>query len=263
MHIKTNVSLLKVRPLKCAFFLVSLLSLSNCSESDRDLKFIDSIPDYTQTRILGLASGDGQMYCAPVAVSNTLAWLTGNIKGQHKLAVKLASKKYMATSLKSGTGTVGVTNGISTYFSASKIKSLQYQGWRKHDAQYWGGSKIPTKGFIRSYIGEKKGAWINLGWYKKYNGSLKRIGGHWVTLTGYDFEVASKLYINDPSLRSGNEPMSHALNIQQLDKIKLTGKKHGLPRNGEGHWQVVDGLIANPKADVTLIDGIVGLEIVQ
>ncbi|PCH50272.1 MAG: hypothetical protein COC17_05890 [Hyphomicrobiales bacterium] len=261
MRRNTSRSTIKLSVL--SLLAVSLLALSNCSESDRNLKFIDSIPDLTQTKILGRASGDGQMYCAPVAVSNTIAWLIGNTKTQQKLAIQLASKNYMATSIKSGTGTVGVTRGIANFFPANNIKSLQYQGWRKHDAKYWGGSKIPTKAFVRSHVGANKGAWINLGWYKKQNGNLKRIGGHWVTLTGYNFGGSSKLFINDPSPRAGNEPMSHELSIQLLSKFRLIGKKHGLPRHGEGHWQVVNGLIANPKADVTLIDGIVGLELSQ
>ena len=78
MRGNTSRSTIKISVL--SLLAVSLLALSNCSESDRNLKFIDSIPDLTQTKILGRASGDGQMYCAPVAVSNTIAWLIGNTK---------------------------------------------------------------------------------------------------------------------------------------------------------------------------------------
>lgn len=53
--------------------------------------FADPIPDFTQTDIKGNLSGNGEQFCAPVAVSNSIMWLANFDTGQAELIKKLAS----------------------------------------------------------------------------------------------------------------------------------------------------------------------------
>jgi hypothetical protein len=89
------------------------LSLLICSPACfSGTAYVNEIPDFTQTNVKGSSSGKGQQYCAPVAVSNSIIWLSHNGNEQLNLIHKLASKPYMNTSLKNGTGTTGVLRGV-------------------------------------------------------------------------------------------------------------------------------------------------------
>ena len=95
--------------------LLSLSAKMGCSlsyPSHATTEFANQIPDFTQTDIRGSYYGNGQQFCAPVAVSNSIMWLADRSNGQIELIKKLASSSYMNTSLQNGTGTTGVLNGV-------------------------------------------------------------------------------------------------------------------------------------------------------
>ena len=108
-------------------------------------RYYKDIPDFTQTNVTGAASGNGQQYCAPVAVSNSLIWLNGNHGDQLQLVHRLASKPFMNTSLKNGTGVSGVTRGVAKISKElfRGYKRLEYEGWKKHPKQYSTGARYP------------------------------------------------------------------------------------------------------------------------
>jgi len=235
-----------------------------CDAPEEVKLFTKQVPDLTQTAIKGETAGDGQMYCAPVAVSNTFAWLLGvDTQDQLLMARTLAGQDYMRTSLKNGTGTVELLRGAKRYARSSglHIEELQHEGWRKTDKSHFSGNAVPTRTFVERFVGDNRGAWVNIGWYKRDGSELRRIGGHWVTLVGADFSQGTTLYVNDPSPRAGNRKTTHMLSVSRLDPIRLIGRKHGLPRNGADLWMVEDGLKIHQNADVAIIDGIVGLKI--
>lgn len=238
-----------------------ILVLAACNDKDEPT-FNADIPDLTQTRVAGRTHGDGQMYCAPVAVSNSLAWLLDE-NDQISVAKKLASQSYMNTSLKNGTGTVGVLRGVAKYLGSKGIQpsSLLYQGWRKHLKQYRSGEKQPQIRFIKHHVGRKRAAWINIGWYRKEGRNYRRVGGHWVTLVGHSKTEAHSFYLNDPSPRSGMSPNTNKVLVAPIRSGKMIGKKTGLPVVANGYFQITSGLNLPGKADVAIIDGVVGLEL--
>ncbi len=65
------------------------------------VRYFNEKPDYTQTDVKG--NSVGLQYCAPVSVSNSLAWLTKSKHKQLELIHKPASKEYMNTNLINGT----------------------------------------------------------------------------------------------------------------------------------------------------------------
>lgn len=245
---------------RCAL-LVSMTALAACQDNvDADIVLASNVLDFTQTDVAGSQHGDGQMYCAPVAVSNSLSALFGSTR-QVGLIKKLAGAGYMNTSLKNGTGTVGVLRGVERSMRENGHEKffMRYQGWRKHLTRYDSGIREPSKDFLRHYVGKNSAAWINIGWYKKKGNDLKRVGGHWITLVGYHQSADNDFYVHDPSPRAGTEPRRQKITLQKLASGRLIGKKYGLPRNATGYLQVTSGLDLSRRADMAIIDGIVGL----
>ncbi|WP_199609588.1 hypothetical protein [Flocculibacter collagenilyticus] len=220
--------------------------------------YINEIPDFTQTNIIGGHSGNGQQYCAPVSVSNSLVWLKGAKDKQEALIHKLASKAYMNTSLKNGTGTSGVLKGVAKISNElfGGYKKLEYEGWRKHPKKYSLGIKQPNIDKIQSFITNKSAAWINVGWYK-YNGKRNeymRIGGHWVSLVG---STSEQLILHDPAPRAGSTFSNEYVSYSKISNGLLTGKKHGLPVSAKGFIKLNNGMHKKQSADAAIIDGVI------
>ncbi len=200
---------------------VTAITLLPACDSDGEIIMAD-VPDLTQTLVAGSAHNDGQMYCAPVAVSNSLVWLLGE-RNQVAVAKKLASSAYMNTSLKNGTGTTGVLRGVAKYLGSRNIEpsSLLYQGWRKHLRRFGSGEKRPDPQFLKQHVGEGKAAWLNVGWYKKDGPDYRRVGGHWVTLIGYSTKDAGTFYLNDPSPRAGWSSASNEVTVNHQTDLRI------------------------------------------
>ena len=237
-----------------------LLPLTASGES----RFLDDVPDFTQTNVKGESFGNGQQFCAPAAVSNSLVWLDARKVDQKSLVTLLASTGYMDTDLKIGTGTSELLYGVDRYVNErlGGYKTLEYQGWRKHPERYSGDSSVPTLSFMKRGVGGGAAAWINIGWYRvnRFTKEYERIGGHWVTLVGYDFD-AQQLIINDPAPRAGQNKSSNRVTYRELTGGTLTGKKFGLPTNARGYLQLGRGLYKHKKADTAIVDGVVLLEL--
>lgn len=227
-------------------------------------RYFSDIPDFTQTDVKGQAFGNGQQFCAPAAVSNSLLWLSSEQVDQKHLVTKLASDQYMNTDLKIGTGTSELLRGVDRYVKEKYggYKTLHYQGWRKHPGDYSTSIRVPTIEFITRGVQSRSAAWINVGWYKinASNKAYERIGGHWVTLVGYDLGN-DRLIVHDPAPRAGHSKSSEHVNFRVLSGGHLTGGKSGLPTAAAGYLQLGRGMHLHSKADTAIIDGVVLLEL--
>ena len=222
------------------------------------------IPDFTQTQVRGAEFGNGHQFCAPAAVSNSLIWLGRRKVDQLELVTMLASDGYMNTSVKNGTGTSGVLRGVDRYANEKLggYRTLSYQGWRRHPKRFSTRIRVPTLKFIQRGVARRSAAWLNVGWYRanRKTGEYQRIGGHWVTLVGYDLRN-DQLIINDPSPRAGTAGSNEYVTFQVLRRGRLTGKKSGLPADAQGYLQLNRGMHMHRKADTAIVDGVVLLEL--
>ena len=130
--------------LRCATVLCLLLLhvfTSSSLQAAGHSELINQIPDLTQSRITGWQYGYGSEFCAPVAVSNSLSWMTDRLHDQIELTKLLASSRYMNTDVWRGTRTTDVLNGVHAFVIDvfGGYSSLEYQGWKKHPAQYSSG----------------------------------------------------------------------------------------------------------------------------
>ena len=221
--------------------------------------YIELIPDLTQTDIDGEGTGDGQQYCAPVSVSNSLAfWLEYDYEQQKELVETLASEDYMNTDLNIGTGTHGVMNGVSDYamHHLGGYKTLDYEGWRSHPERFQSTTNIPDIKRVLSAVSYRSTAWLNIGWYKSVDGTddFDRVGGHWVTLVG---STQNELVIHDPAPRAGQEFSNQFVSFIKISSGNLTGGTNGLPVSAAGYFALGGGLIKKSTADHAILDGVV------
>jgi len=237
-------------------------------------------PDLTQTDPDGKLPNQGRSHCGPVSVSNSFAWLANNGFGnllptlpgrkqaQFEMARLLGSKKYMSTNSK-GTGTGGVTLGVSRYIKdrGYEYHYLKYQGWRKHPSQFSTAVDVPDLSWIKEGLKGNSAVWLNVGWYKHDSSTDKylRTGGHWVTLVGYGVDKKGNvdpaiLIIHDPSPGAGKYPSHEYVRIKSISKGKLTGTQSGLPRSAKGYYIMGNGMHINKKGDVGILDGVVVLK---
>lgn len=244
--------------MKLLFLYVLILLLP--TQGFADDMFIHDIPDFTQTDIAAKKAGGGWQYCAPVAVSNSLSWMSGNVGGQRGLIEKLASPGYMSTSLKNGTSPSGVIRGVdriaTELFGGYRI--LEYQGWRPHPVGFSKGVAIPEIKRILHGASHVSATWLNVGWYQKISGGdFLRKGGHWVTVVGSN---NTQLILHDPAPRAGTIFSNEFVNYSVLDSGRLIGKKRGMPVSVKGYISLEEGFHIKSGADLAIIDGVIFFE---
>ena len=162
---------------------------------------IDSIPDYFQRdRSFGGFPKKGAYYCGPVAISNSLLYLTrngynriftlsGNLyKDQHELISQLGSRKYINTGSK-GSSPANICTGVHKYLRDQGYHraKLRYYGFRDIPSQFRTDTLVPDMDLARESTFGNRAVWLNIGWYSYNRGKkeYKRNGGHWVALAGY------------------------------------------------------------------------------
>ncbi|MBN2138546.1 MAG: hypothetical protein JW720_12130 [Sedimentisphaerales bacterium] len=239
----------------------------------------DSTSDLTQTDRLAELPGGGKTYCGPVAVSNSLFWLSENgfanltsgladrRDAHFELARTLGSKRYMNTSLRTGTGADSILDGVDRYLEdrGYEYGYLKFQGWRKHPGRFSSGVAVPELDWIKRGIVGDSGVWLNVGWYKydSSSGEYARVGGHWVTLVGYGVDEKGRgnsdiLIVHDPAPRCGKEPHEY-VRMELIGDGRLTGKYSGLPRPAKGYYKMAGGMHVKKTADFAILDGVVVL----
>jgi hypothetical protein len=239
-------------PLLLQFAVVSPLVAGSNTE------FIDAIPDFTQSRISEPAYAYGAELCAPVAVSNSLSWMIRSRSTQAELVKLLASRDYMNTDIRRGTRTRDLLEGVHAIAMDlfAGYSSLEYQGWKRHPARFSTGVEIPDIGWITGEMDQNTAVWLNVGWYRHDRGHnvYHRVGGHWVTLAGYDGDV---LIIHDPAPRAGLSFANEYVHTSLIKDGYLADRKTGLHRPAAGYLLLGQGMHIKSIADVAVIDGAV------
>lgn len=260
-----------------------------------------STPDLTQTDPRGHFAQIGKNYCAPVAVSNSLVWLSrhgfeGLLPGaedtkqpnalnasaeakdqilaerQIALVKTLSSPAYMNTRADEGTEVSDVLRGLKKYIlqKGYSIKSLGYQGFRLTDPEFDTGYRYPRLSLIKQGITGKSGVWLNTGWYKykPETDTYVRLGGHWVTLVGYGINASNSpspdiLIVHNPSPLAGLTFHNDFLQLVRINSGVLVSHKgiYGFPRPAAGFYKIVSGLPAIPQCNTAILEGALVLEL--
>lgn len=226
----------------------------------KDAAFYNEIPDLLQTLESADFAGDGQQFCAPVAVSNSLVWFEKNKDQQYQinLVKKLSSSSYMNTNTKNGTNVFGVTQGVHKYATErwGGYKTLEYSGWSKAPSQFRSQLPKPTLDWMNQALHRNGAVWLNIGWYNGEGINYRRIGGHWVTLVGYE---QGKLIIHDPAPRAGKEFSNHFVSLRILNSGQLINGTR--TTNARDHFIIENGMKISPSAQYGIIDGAIKFEL--
>jgi hypothetical protein len=226
--------------------------------SSAQLAFINSIPDFTQTDITEPELGYGSEFCGPVAAANSLYWLNGNHGDVKQLAVELGSPQYMNIDIDYGTTIEDFLHGIDVIARNmfGGYRRLEYQGFSPVARRYTSGKRVPNYQDLVDAITPESTVWIGVGWYR-YDPRANvyhHVGGHWVTLVGYDRDT---LVLHDPSPRAGEHFSNEFVKTSIINSGKLSGDATGLPVSARGYIRLGDGMHIKWIADTAIIDGAV------
>lgn len=180
-------------------------------------------PDYTQTDPAYGGFTDGNNFCGPTAVSNSLMYLrdhgypgvaestTDAKEDQHDLIAEIASPAYMNTSgVFNGTPPGQLVDGLVSYLGDRGVgfSSLEWQGWVPEGfavaPAYDTGVATPTLDAIKVGVEGSAVAWLMLamGVYDAAGGSHIIQNGHWVTVVGHGVDASGEnpdaLVVHDP-----------------------------------------------------------------
>lgn len=222
--------------------------------------FYDEIPDLVQTLKIANFEGNGEQFCGPVAVSNSLVWFEKNKEQDYQinLVKKLSSADYMNTNVESGTNVTQLTQGVHKYATErwGDYKKLEYSGWSKAPKQFRSALAQPTLAWMTQALHRKGTVWINIGWYNADGINYVRAGGHWVTLVGYE---QGKLVIHDPAPKAGKAPSNQFVTLKILNGGQLIeGRKTA---NARDHFAIESGMKISSKGNIGIIDGAVKFEL--
>ncbi len=220
-------------------------------------KVLASIPDLSQRDPAANFPDDGRKFCAPVAVSNSLSSAYGGLPSsqQIELARTLGGTEYMGTG-KNGTSPKQLLQGVNKYLGLEDEVGhgqLEYRGQvsvaRKYNPTFDRQADLP---WLIEGVRQEKHIWLNVGWYQtQANGKQKRIGGHWVTLVGYEKLGSLKdgegeyLIVNDPATRGGESQEQLTVNTAKL--------------NGRMGYQLMNQASMPKKANMAWIEGAIQL----
>jgi len=248
---------------------------------------ISSTPDLCQTDPEGDFEKNGDNFCAPVAVSNSLMWLaahgfpaldqegTGDKAAQFALVRELAAPEMMKTDPDRGTSPWLVVQGVNKYIlqCGYTVETLEYQGFRKVGPDFDSGETAPSLSWIRKALRQPNSAvWLNIGWYK-YDADRDvylRKGGHWITLVGCDVDAQGHadpgaLVVHNPSPKGGLSTHHDVIRAEALDSGTLvnsgTAPFDGLPRDAAGFYKITGEISGKPSAETIILDGAVALQI--
>jgi hypothetical protein len=244
---------------------------------------VSEIPDIKQTdRSLNFPE-HGRDFCAPVAVTDSFAWLYRHGydrifgAGTDEAALRLSACRKLAELMctRNGPGTTSedFLAGLKRYIQECtpySIRSLKYQGWNRHEQEYDCGRAAPELDWIKAGVRGDNSAWINIGWYEKdaRTGELRRVDGHWVVLVGYGMDTggvanASTLIVRDPDPVLSDEPRKIFLTVEPLAAGTLTGPQQGLPRPAAGYLQIksMGNVLDTSRKRLGIIDGAIVLEL--
>jgi hypothetical protein len=191
-------------------------------------------------------------------VANSFYWLADMRGDQGDLVKLLASDRYMNTDTARGTTTKQLLHGVHAIAIDlfGSYESLKYQGWKRHPRVFATGKTVPEPGWIIAGIAADSAVWLNVGWYQydPANKRYDRVGGHWITVVGYD---GNKLVIHDPAPRAGQSFANEYVHVSQLRGGTLADPRSGLFKPARGYLVLGTGMHVKATADVAIIDGAV------
>lgn len=229
------------------------------------------LPSFIQTDPAAGFPNGGRMYCAPAAVSNSLAVLFAAELEEQGLAqvglIKLlASNGYMYTHPKRGTRTPNqLLRAVQRFVQKRGVEdfTLRMVGIRDCDREFSRAHLKPSLQTIHEALAGGAAVWLNVGWYDHdpETGIYQRDDGHWVTAVGYDMgsdetKEPGFLLIHDPRLGGRLQ-----VGTRELATGRIVGASPDYQFPAKLIHQLTTGFPVKRGADCALLDAVVILQI--
>lgn len=245
---------------------------------DSYLDKIYTTPDYTQTDSAYGGFPDefgvehGGYFCGPVSISNSLMWLADNgftnlapltadrKKDQHDLVEIISSEMYLDAYEGNGCGPTGAADALPRYIAdcGYQMKSLKWQGRMSPPDPYNMHINIPDLDWVREgIIGTGRVELWALGWnlYHPETDEYEVVGGHWVTMVGYD---GDQFILHDPAPRNGYSFANEYVTATPLE----SGTRVGSGEDLTGQYVIEgDSWNINGNATHAILNGVYVLEL--
>lgn len=238
---------------------------------------IITTPDLMQTLPAANLPYDGTAYCGPVAVSNSLVWLTH--QGYPKLGLndgadspftqgKLARVLGDKMSTGSGTFAFELLRGIDQFVveQGYAVDYLKYQGYEFRDPKYDTGVKIPDLNWIKSGLKGPSGVWLSIGFYNYSPDKDEYVpfSEHWVTLVGFGQDKNGKedpniLIIHDPAERSGAATSHDYVRLEKLQHGTFAAESPKPDKQAKGWYKMGGDLKIKKGSNCAILEGAVVL----
>ena len=228
----------------------------------------EGMPDVCQvdSRVEALVE-DGSNMCGPAAASNALMWLAANgypellsrdeseEQSQAALIAELASPALMDTDLASGTSPREVVIGLERFFAQRGYDVIvETMGWRSSARRV---GRVPQVNWMLKSTEGVSSLVLNIGWYEYLDDSrtYQRIGGHYVTVAGYEKDGDElRLFVHDPAARDGLKPHTLTCTLKPLREDSQLRLRNGDTQDATGFFEL-HGIRVKRRADLAIIDG--------
>jgi len=213
--------------------------------------------------------------CGPYAVSNSLVWLArkgftrllppggDEINRQIELVRILSTRQYMSTEDVHGTSTASLIRGLYKYIRKKgyDFNSLEYQGvnYRSVPGRFCSARKSPDLRGLKEKMEGIAVAWLEVGYFKydALSDEYTRIGGHWVTLVGFE-KTGNTMIVHD---NTGKQPSHDIVKLVPLRSGTLYDERYrGRPVVAAGCYILKGDFETRLGADFSVLEGIVVLE---
>jgi hypothetical protein len=191
-------------------------------------------------------------------------------ESQIQIINRLAAKEFMDTVGKRGTNPPRLMAGVKRFVEQAgyRVSRLEQQGCRDQSKRFPARVTTPSLAWIQHGLAAPGGVvWLNVGWYARRTGAgeYQRIGGHWVTLVGYEEDRRTPgstpvFLIHDPAPRTGKNPLTQRVKLARLDHGWLVNRlSSGQLRRcaATGFFTLNDGMKLKSGADTAMIDAAV------
>jgi len=238
-----------------------------------------TMPDFWQLDPRGHFADGGLMYCGPVAVSNSLAYLAHHgfpgllhrgedDRPQIDLINLLASPDYINTNPTRGSGPYNILRGVEKYVDEQgyRCATLAYEGWRKV-GPYVKASR-PDLGWIKDSILNPHGVvWLNIGWFTRLDsGHYRRSGGHFLTLVGFDPGNPMTLLIHNPEMygqgAKASDPTRFELHLKPME-AGTCESEDGQTQNADGLYEVSGPSLSLGQNKVAILEEAMALVVAK
>lgn len=227
------------------------------AENTSKIKYIPDINQYASILPQG-----GKSFCGTASITNFLFFWEANgfpnlitqRANANDLMLNISSEQYIDTR-EDGVSSWRLMNGIKKFFFSKGYSiAIEYMGIKTES--YRVGLYPELEWMLKSTHGLSN-AIINVGWYKKQDGGLERVGGHFTSLVGYKIK-SNKItfYVHDPAGPGSQKRKTEEIEVIEHSNVTFL-ESGNFPHRVEKIAYEIPHRSIMKEADIAFLDGVI------